>query len=62
MKFIDALELISQKKHSSITRENWNYKIYFCLASSYLMIKGRDELTPYVISEFDFSYEWEILE
>lgn len=63
MSFLEALEYINNGNYLTyMTREDWPYKLYFCPKSQYLMLKSRDEITPYVISTFDFDYEWEICE
>lgn len=45
-----------------ISRKDWPYKLYFCPLSQYLILKSKDDLTPYVISTFDFDYQWEIID
>lgn len=60
MKIIEALEhcIDGNKK---IVRDNWyNYNLSFN-NDGYLILKdGNKELSPYVLSEFDFNYEWAI--
>lgn len=68
MKFQEALSNLEQIKQDLrnpyITRENWPYRLYFCKQTGYLMlgIAVRSELSPYVISLYDFNYEWELIE
>ncbi len=60
MKFVEALEKITGNYSLRMTRKNWPYYLSFSGASGYLMLKARNELTAYVISEFDFEYQWEV--
>ena len=63
MKFEEALKLLTDPfQLVFVTRKEWPFKLYFCPNSQYLMIKYKDELTPYVISAYDFRYKWEICE
>ncbi len=60
MKITEALE-IARGTNKKITREHWySYNLSFN-GDGYLILKdGNAELTAYVLSEFDFNYEWEI--
>lgn len=59
MQFCEALKQI-KGGNKKITREHWFYNLSFN-NDGYLILKsGNLELTLYVISEFDFDYEWEI--
>ena len=62
MNFTEAIEYITNQNNLTyMTREDWDFMLYFCPLSQYLMIKQKDEISPYVISSFDFDYEWEIV-
>jgi hypothetical protein len=65
MNFIDAISYINNtnirpNRPTYITRKSWPFRLYFCANSQYLMIESKETLTPYVISTFDFDYDWEI--
>jgi hypothetical protein len=63
MQFHLALEEIRKNLLLKINRENFQFDLYFCKVSGYLMVRNYSgEITPYVISEFDFNYDWEVLE
>ncbi len=63
MSFIEALEYINNGNYLTyMCRDDWPFKLYFCPLSQHLMIKYKDELTPYVISVFDFDYQWSVCE
>jgi len=60
MKITDALEII-KSTNQRITREHWyGYKLKFDGNGWLILMDGNSELTPYVLSEFDFNYEWTI--
>lgn len=65
MSFIEALEYINNGNHVTyMTRNNWPFKLHFCPLSQNLMIEAEESnliSIPYVISTFDFDYEWEIV-
>ena len=62
MKITEALEKI-KSTNMRITRENWYcYNLSFSRDGYLTLRHGNAELTPYVLSEYDFNYDWEIQE
>lgn len=61
MKFSDALEYIAEKK-GMITRDEWNYVLYFDKDEKLIIDDGKAILCAYSISTYDFNYDWEIKE
>lgn len=66
MKFLEAIKRITAHKIgvNRISREGWPFQLYFDYATKNLMLedkKTKDVLTPYVISSYDFDYEWFIV-
>ena len=60
MKFELALKLLPTKK--KMTRDVWPY--YLCFnKDGYLILKNNDgEISPYVISEYDLNYDWDLID
>lgn len=59
MKLSEALEKMSVE---GVTRDGWYYFLKFSRDGYLTLHDYRGEISPYVISEHDFSYEWELVE
>lgn len=57
MKFTAALMLLN--KDNRITRDNWPYSLGYSMGFLNLY-NSRELLSPYVIHEYDFEYDWNI--
>ncbi len=59
MKFEKILKEIAGTVRT-ITRDEWPYFLVFDIRGFLMLKDHKGELSPYVISEYDFDYEWEI--
>ena len=58
MKITEALEEIRNTRNR-VTRDYWyNYNLSFNVNGDLILKDGNQDLTPYVLTIFDFNYEW----